>query len=194
MCGLRRYAYYADLSLDDDSLTNVCHKSQGRRKRTLPSPKENPLENLSGLKTDISRPVVDTKPYKNEGSHVYHRKSSSVAPFLSKKKVPHWSRVVYGFCFSQKSIANLRFAKSVFSNLRFLARMTDMTQVMKTICLNSDSCYWRGKNFGHSDLDCFTRTEVQNTVFPYFSGEKRPDFRRKRASYEPLLTPKFFPL
>ena len=40
---------------------------------------------------------------------------------------------------------------------------------------------------GHSNLDRFTRTNVQNRL-PDFSREKRPELRRKRDSYEPLLT------
>ena len=37
---------------------------QRRRKRTQPPPKENLLENFSGLKEKLSRPVVDTKTLK----------------------------------------------------------------------------------------------------------------------------------
>ena len=35
--------------------------TQRRKKRTLPRPKENILLNFSGLKEELSRPVVDTK-------------------------------------------------------------------------------------------------------------------------------------
>ena len=45
----------------------------------------------------------------------------------------------------------------------------------------------RGKNLGHSDLDVF-REQKFRTEFPYFSGEKQPEFSRKRDLYEPLLT------
>ena len=45
----------------------------------------------------------------------------------------------------------------------------------------------RGRNSGHSDLDRFTRTTVQNWI-ALFSREKRPELRRKRGLYEPLLT------
>ena len=56
-------------------------------KRTRPPPKENLLGNFSGLKEKLSRPVVDTKPYKNQENHIYHRNLSSVAPvFFSAKK------------------------------------------------------------------------------------------------------------
>ena len=40
---------------------------------------------------------------------------------------------------------------------------------------------------GHSGLDRFTRTEVQNWISLVFLGKKRPEFRRKRDSHEPLL-------
>ena len=46
---------------------------------------------------------------------------------------------------------------------------------------------WRGKNLGHSDLEGFKRTKVQNLISPV-CREKRPEFRRKRDLYEPLLT------
>ena len=53
---------------------------------------------LFGLKEKLSRPVVDTKIYTNQESHIYHRNLSSVAPtFFGKEKVPHWSRAVYAF-------------------------------------------------------------------------------------------------
>ena len=49
--------------------------------------KKNLLENFSGLKVKLSRPVVDTKTYKNQKNHIYHRNLSSVAPiFFSKEK------------------------------------------------------------------------------------------------------------
>ena len=41
-------------------------KLQRRKKRTQPPPKENLLRNFSGPKEKLSRPVVDTKPYKNQ--------------------------------------------------------------------------------------------------------------------------------
>ena len=40
----------------------------------------------------------------------------------------------------------------------------------------------------HSDLDGFKRTKEFTTEFPFFSKEERPEFRRKRDFYEPLLT------
>ena len=46
---------------------------------------------------------------------------------------------------------------------------------------------WEGRALGHSDVDRFTRTKVQNLI-PLFSREKWPEFRRKRDLYEPLLT------
>ena len=45
----------------------------------------------------------------------------------------------------------------------------------------------RGKNLGHSNLDRFPRTKVQKLI-SLFSRGKRPEFRRKRDLYEPLLT------
>ena len=45
-----------------------------------------------------------------------------------------------------------------------------------------------GKNLGHSNSDRFTRTKVQILNFPTFTREKRPEFRRNRDLYEPLLT------
>ena len=55
-------------------------------KRTQPPPKENLLENFSGLGEKLSRPVVDTKPYKNQENHIHHRNLSSVDPIFSAKK------------------------------------------------------------------------------------------------------------
>ena len=80
------------------------NRTEKRKKRTQPPPKENHLENFSGLKEKLSRPVVDTnfKPYikKNqENHHIHHRNLSSVDQlfFLLQRKVLHWSRAVYGF-------------------------------------------------------------------------------------------------
>ena len=59
---------------------------QRRKKRTQPPPKENLLENFSGLKEKLSRPVVDTKTYKNQEIHIHHQNLSSVDLFFSAKK------------------------------------------------------------------------------------------------------------
>ena len=61
------------------------------------------------------------------------------------------------------------------------------TNQLKTVanCQQLSVCAmnYRGKNLGHSDFDCFTRTKVQITEFPYFSREKRSEFRRERGIY-----------
>ena len=44
--------------------------------------------------------MVGTKNYKNQEHHFYHRNLSSVAPFDTAKKAPHWSRAVHAFFFS----------------------------------------------------------------------------------------------
>ena len=60
---------------------------EGRKKRTLPPPKENHLKTFSGLKEKLSSPMVDTKPCQNQESRIYHRNLSFVAPiFLGKEK------------------------------------------------------------------------------------------------------------
>ena len=50
------------------------------------------------------------------------------------------------------------------------------------------------EELGHSDLEGFKRTKKFRTEFSLFSRNNRPEFRRKRDLYEPLLPlwPKFF--
>ena len=48
------------------------------------------------------------------------------------------------------------------------------------------SIFQRWKNLRHSDVEGFKRTEVQNWI-SLLSWKKRPEFRRKRDLYEPLL-------
>ena len=61
--------------------------------------KKNLLENCSGLKEKLSRPVVDTKTLfkKKQENHIHHRNLSSADPIFLQRKVLHWSRAVYGF-------------------------------------------------------------------------------------------------
>ena len=61
---------------------------QRREKHTPPPLKENHLENFSGLKEKLSRPVVESIDikYKNQESHIYHRNLSSVAPIAFGKE------------------------------------------------------------------------------------------------------------
>ena len=47
---------------------------------------------------------------------------------------------------------------------------------------------WRGKDLGHSDLDRFTPNKSSELNSLFFEGKERPEFRRKRDLYEPLLT------
>ena len=67
---------------------------QGRRKRTRPPLKENRLDNFSGLKESLSRPVADTKPRK---SYLPPQSFLCCPPSLFWQR--KWSRVVYGFFF-----------------------------------------------------------------------------------------------
>ena len=46
---------------------------------------------------------------------------------------------------------------------------------------------WRGKNLGHSELEDFKRTKVQNQIVLVLWG-KWPEIRRKGDFWEPLLT------
>ena len=71
---------------------------QRRKKRTQPPPKENLLENFSGLKEKLSIPVVDTKTLQKPGKPYPPPKSFLCGPhFFLQRKVLHWSRAVYGF-------------------------------------------------------------------------------------------------
>ena len=66
--------------------------------------KENLLENFSGRKEKLSRPVVDTKPYKNQENHIHHRNFSFVDPIFSAKKSSALEQGGVCFFFSQKEI------------------------------------------------------------------------------------------
>ena len=61
---LKRSGPFSEL-LDSENWKSCCPhplpKNQLLKKRTLPPPKENYLENFSGFKDNHSRPVVDTK-------------------------------------------------------------------------------------------------------------------------------------
>ena len=70
-----------------------------KKKRTQPPPKENILENFSGLKEKLSRPVVDTKNLEKPGNHVHHRNLSSVDPIFSAKKSSALEQVGVWFLF-----------------------------------------------------------------------------------------------
>ena len=60
---------------------------QRRKKRTRPPPKENLLENFSGLKQKLSRPVVDTKTLQKPGKPYLPPKSFLCCPhFFSANK------------------------------------------------------------------------------------------------------------
>ena len=60
---------------------------QGRRKRTRPPPKEILLENLSGLKEKLSRPVVDAETLSKPGKPYLPPKSFLCGPrFLGEKE------------------------------------------------------------------------------------------------------------
>ena len=59
---------------------------QRRKKRTQPPPKENLLENFSGLKEKLPGRWWIQKPYKNQENHIHHRNLSSVDPTFSAKK------------------------------------------------------------------------------------------------------------
>ena len=76
---------------------------QRRKKRTQPPPKEIFLENFSGLKEKLSRPVVDTKTPKNRENHIHHRNLSSVDHIFSAKKSSALEQG--GVCFLFPSIA-----------------------------------------------------------------------------------------
>ena len=74
--------------------------SQRRKKRTRPPPKENLLENFSGLKEELSRSVVDTNTLWKPGKPYLPPKSFLCGPhFFRQRKVLHWSRAVYAFFF-----------------------------------------------------------------------------------------------
>ena len=73
------------------------HPEQGRRKRTRPPPKEDPWDNFSGLKKTLSRPVVDTTTQEKPRKPYLPQRSLFCGPhFFRQRKVPHWSRVMYG--------------------------------------------------------------------------------------------------
>ena len=65
----------------------VPERSKKKRTPPPPPPKENLLETFSGLKEELSRPVVDTKPDKNRENHIYHPEIFPLwPPFFSAKK------------------------------------------------------------------------------------------------------------
>ena len=60
------------------------------------------LENFSGLKEKLSRPVIDTETlFKNQENHIYHWNLSSVAPIFSAKKSSPLKQGGVCFLFSQ---------------------------------------------------------------------------------------------
>ena len=77
--------------------TQLQGRLQGRKKRTLQPPKENLLENFSGLK---KKTFQAGGRYKNPIKNRVPPTSFPCGPhFFRKRKVADWSRVVYGFCF-----------------------------------------------------------------------------------------------
>ena len=76
----------------------TCAPKTGKTKRTLPPPKEDILENFSGRRRSLFRQVVDTKTPKQPGKPYLPPKSFLCGPHVfCQRKVPRWSRLVYGF-------------------------------------------------------------------------------------------------
>ena len=66
---------------------------QRRRKPTQPPPKEDLLENFSGLKEKLSSPVVDTRTLLKPGKPYPPPKSFLCGPrFFLQRQVLHWSK------------------------------------------------------------------------------------------------------
>ena len=101
------------------------------KKRTQPPPKENLLENFSGLKEKLSRPVVDTKNLlkKKPGKPYPPPKSFLCGPhsFL-QRKVLHWSRAVYAFFFPVLTITHKMIPELIPEHFRFGKSSSEITE------------------------------------------------------------------
>ena len=75
----------------------VWNRTPEKKKAYTTTTERKSFGELSGLKEKLPRPVVDTRPYKNQENHIHHRNLSSVDPIFLLRKVLHWSRAVYGF-------------------------------------------------------------------------------------------------
>ena len=76
--------------------------AEKEKKRTQPPPKENLLENFSGLEEKLSRPVVDTKSFKNQENQTHHRNLSSGDPIFFCEEKLCTGAGLYMVSFSQK--------------------------------------------------------------------------------------------
>ena len=96
LCEFQRGGVWSDIKIFVFRQT----PGQRRKKRTLPPPKENILENFSWAQRKTFQPGGRYKnPMKTRQAISTTEIFPLWAPFLRQRQVPHWSRAVYAFLF-----------------------------------------------------------------------------------------------